>query len=145
MIQSEKGCEFSSPSYSHLHFYDTKEVKEVKPSSNTPSIQPQQRVPCVKFDLTNESNIFLDNMFKNALKYSIKQQKTSPKPLSNRRKASLSALNQVSVGIDIQCYGSYHAKMAFVTLNSQNGKKNAEPNNRETEMKSIEMVYDHIG
>ena len=152
------GDQQSSPPHHHNHNCNS-EPKEVKYQQPAASIQQQRGACSVKFD---ESAIYLDSLFKTALKYAFRQQQQQQQQQSsqqskrkNRNPSSSSALSQVSIGIDIVCYGSYNAKMAYVTLNPNNNSssrnKNNNNNNDDTELtssacfKSIEMIYDHIG
>lgn len=76
----------------------------------------------VKFD----SSIFLDDLFRKALKFALNQSKT--KNLRQQFEGF-----KISVGIDIVCYGAYNAKMAYV-LTKPNGT-----------FHSIDILEDHIG
>jgi hypothetical protein len=72
------------------------------------SLKEIKRTMNVKFD---ESSIFLDHLFKHALKLA---QIQSGKETA---KKSLPHGVRISVGIDIVCYGAYNSKMACVTIN----------------------------
>ena len=89
-----------------------------------------KRTMSVKFD---ESSIFLDDLFKHALKLALNQAGDKKTPITSNSINSL----KISVGIDIVCYGAFNSKMAYVTIN--------ETQKDNVCFSSIEMTEDHIG
>lgn len=83
--------------------------------------------------VTFDSEIYLDEIFRRAVKLAAANRRKPFKLysyLSDRR-------SKLSVGIDIQTYGPYNARMALLTTNEANPK--------EIDLERIEMFDDHVG
>lgn len=99
--------------------------KELESSLKDGSASPKKNKMKVQFD----SSVFLDQLFKKALKLAFNQQGNS--------RLSLEENFKISVGIDIVCYGAYNSKMAYLITDENN------PDN--ISFGAIEMSEDHIG
>jgi hypothetical protein len=80
----------------------------------------------VKFD----STIYLEHLFKKAVKYAIIQAKASKK---SSKTPSFDKNSRIFLGIDIVSYGASNAKMAYVCKNKLNTET------------TIDIVHNHIG
>ncbi len=89
-------------------------TKDVTSSTRTKKV--------VSFD----SSIFLDDLFKKAIKYAMYQ--------SNKKEKLMIKSCEIYVGIDIVSYGASNAKMSYVLKRIDNSNKT-----------SIDLVEDHIG
>lgn len=89
--------------------------------------------------VTFDSDIFLDELFNEAFKYS---------KIQSRFKLTPNDHSKISIGIDIVTYGSYNAKMAYIITNDpivscHNSHKPATGHHRLIE--KIQIFEDHIG
>jgi hypothetical protein len=94
-----------------------------------------------------ESAAFLDELFTSALRLAQRQAEAKAKEnATDTSKQSIQPkimdMSNVSIGIDIVCYGAYNAKMAYVLTKSES-KDTAVTDRLELEV--IETVDDHIG
>jgi hypothetical protein len=89
----------------------------------------------VRFQESSSSSL-MDDLFKTALRFALRQQKSS-----NRPKIEFdSSTQKISIGIDIVCYGAYNAKMAYCLTDESKSEDQEEP-----ELIKIETLEDHIG
>ena len=84
----------------------------------------------VKKKVQFESSIFLDQLFKKALRLALNQQTTGTK-------LQLEKNFKISIGIDIVCYGAFNSKMAFLITNERDPTS--------ISVGAIEMSEDHVG
>lgn len=100
----------------------SKSTNNLDITPNDPSLKREKKIMKVKFD----SSIFLNDLFKRALRLSQTQSKSKKLPNNDNNL-------KFSIGIDIVCYGAYNAKMAYV-LTKENDA-----------FHSIEMFENHVG
>lgn len=86
----------------------------------------------IKMKVTFDSEVFLEDLFKRALKIA-----TTGRKLKDYSK--LKPHLKLSIGIDIVTYGSYNAKMAFIITNESCGSDG------HIRLEKIQMFEDHIG
>jgi hypothetical protein len=79
--------------------------------------------------VTFDSTIYLDQLFKKALKYALNQNNYG----KLEAKLEIDKNSKLFVGIDIVSYGASNAKMAYVAKNKMNGET------------KIDLVKNHIG
>jgi hypothetical protein len=126
-IKKKKNDNIALSSNSNLNIRPSTAPKTT--ASNLSSVDAPLFTNPIKKKVQFESSIFLDQLFKRALKLAINQQTNAKFHLEKKYK--------ISIGIDIVCYGAFNSKMAFLITNEK------DPTN--ISVGSIEMCEDHVG
>ena len=119
---STVALEYTQNIYAKSNNNNTSKTDESNETSTKDVTSSTRTKKVVSFD----SSIFLDDLFKKAIKYAMYQ--------SNKKEKLMIKSCEIYVGIDIVSYGASNAKMSYVLKRIDNSNKT-----------SIDLVEDHIG